>query len=994
MRLILLLLLCTQSVISAISLGHFPDSGIRDSSVIFYTVFPIDSTHAAETARTEASLKELCGDANVRSNQKIDDKHIESWTIKISINDDLAAVGAVEGVHSVQPDIPADRSRFVASHPSFARRDIQYYSAVATLAEDVQATEEFLKSKIQSGTEIRYLKDGDKVVGWWRLALDAESRKAVKNFKGIRSIRVGAVLEDYHAIPSSDRSEDDAGENGDTDSDTHKRMLDSRSIRNMPEQRDLASSPNTKDGVLAIEHEGPSKSPTEEMSRPEVTRRDDFNPYVAMAKDGTDAQKTEEFLRTKVQSGVEFYPYTIEDRVVGWYGLRLTAGAKEEIEKYEDIKVVKLDERAFFEAESEPEKTPTIETRDPHLLPRDIESCSCFVKNTSDIHEVEEFLKSKIQSGSKYYTHKRRGKIFGFWSLALDSEAQKIVSEYKGIEGFKVGEQILTQYLALRGGEVSDFPYTFGNKHLKSHNMPEQRDVHGGGLSRDESSLDLPSTGRGRLHKNLQARAGDWVKQTTDDKVMKMISQYPGADLNRLTDFVYKRGAGEGVYIYLMDRGVQFNVKNKEEFEFRHIDDKKPLLMEALQTARSKDKGHKYYEDDDEDVLPHGTGLASRAAGKVYGIAKRATIIPVKLFTVSDEEFSEALGLIEEHISSIPGRQHKSIVMSAIGWKDALFGGRDTPEEVRDAWDLQVRFGNLYKDIINLGVPVVCAAGNEEGQTVINSLPQLFESDDIPLIVVGAAESDGSRIPDSQGGDQLTVYAPGSNAPMQSKTDDGHFINGGTSLATPHVAGLIATYLSYDQKPWDDSKTSIDRVKEIKRFITSKESSWERKPGINVIWNGATEEDHKNAGANGLGNAPAPAPKTKAISIIYRRTVDEIGRTYDWVFYPTPVGVPSLCKKQSEGRVFKTQVAASEDEIPPWPAGTFSLEKNLIGEDCDYKNDGKDNPGMLWCRAPDGKEVGYPCNSDNMRTTKTVKQCSKDATLPGMTQVAVVFCEW
>lgn len=59
--------------------------------------------------------------------------------------------------------------------------------------------------------------------------------------------------------------------------------------------------------------------------------------------------------------------------------------------------------------------------------------------------------------------------------------------------------------------------------------------------------------------------------------------------------------------------------------------------------------------------------------------------------------------------------------------------------------------------------------------------------------------------------------------------------------------------------PWDDSKNGIDRVHEIKRFIKSPASSYERWPRqyyegqpdyVPVIWNGAKEEDHLSAQAN------------------------------------------------------------------------------------------------------------------------------------------------
>lgn len=56
--------------------------------------------------------------------------------------------------------------------------------------------------------------------------------------------------------------------------------------------------------------------------------------------------------------------------------------------------------------------------------------------------------------------------------------------------------------------------------------------------------------------------------------------------------------------------------------------------------------------------------------------------------------------------------------------------------------------------------------------------------------------------------------------------------------------------------PWDQTKTGKDRVFEIKRYIRSSASSYVRLTGqneqypINVIWNGATLNNHRDAGAN------------------------------------------------------------------------------------------------------------------------------------------------
>ena len=67
-------------------------------------------------------------------------------------------------------------------------------------------------------------------------------------------------------------------------------------------------------------------------------------------------------------------------------------------------------------------------------------------------------------------------------------------------------------------------------------------------------------------------------------------------------------------------------------------------------------------------------------------------------------------------------------------------------------------------------------------------------------------------------------------------------------LAAPAVAGLIATYLAYDNPPWGEAK-GPNRVKAIRNYLTSDASSWARKNNYRMIWNGANDDAHKAAGS-------------------------------------------------------------------------------------------------------------------------------------------------
>jgi hypothetical protein len=59
--------------------------------------------------------------------------------------------------------------------------------------------------------------------------------------------------------------------------------------------------------------------------------------------------------------------------------------------------------------------------------------------------------------------------------------------------------------------------------------------------------------------------------------------------------------------------------------------------------------------------------------------------------------------------------------------------------------------------------------------------------------------------------------------------------------------------MNYDPPPWGSAK-GADRVKAIKKFIQEDKSSWERKDGVRMIWNGADENAHdsQSCGLNPL----------------------------------------------------------------------------------------------------------------------------------------------
>jgi hypothetical protein len=71
-----------------------------------------------------------------------------------------------------------------------------------------------------------------------------------------------------------------------------------------------------------------------------------------------------------------------------------------------------------------------------------------------------------------------------------------------------------------------------------------------------------------------------------------------------------------------------------------------------------------------------------------------------------------------------------------------------------------------------MGVPFVTASGNGNGPDTpreVDQIPTVLKDDDMPLIVVGASDYDGTVWEKSQGGDLVTIYAPGVDVDCQHK---------------------------------------------------------------------------------------------------------------------------------------------------------------------------------------------------------------------------------
>ena len=258
---------------------------------------------------------------------------------------------------------------------------------------------------------------------------------------------------------------------------------------------------------------------------------------------------------------------------------------------------------------------------------------------------------------------------------------------------------------------------------------------------------------------------------------------------NDLDDLLhYRADDGEDVYIYVIDTGIQIT-----------HDDFKPNRAVWGYNAVSGSTN--------TDLNGHGTHVASTSGGNHWGFAKNATLVAVKV--LGDNGSGTNAGVIDGvnwAASQAQARKPKPSVGNM-----SLGGGLST------ALDTAVNAA------VNAGLIMVVAAGNDNRDCSLYSPARAANA-----ITVGATTQgitpDGQQIDTrasfSNFGSCVDIFAPGQLITAAwIGSDSATRTISGTSMASPHVAGIAAVLVG--QNPswtmanvkatlFQDSQASID----------------------------------------------------------------------------------------------------------------------------------------------------------------------------------------
>ncbi|MEM5731126.1 S8 family peptidase [Shewanella algae] len=210
---------------------------------------------------------------------------------------------------------------------------------------------------------------------------------------------------------------------------------------------------------------------------------------------------------------------------------------------------------------------------------------------------------------------------------------------------------------------------------------------------------------------------------------------------------------GSGVTAFIIDTGVR-NTHN--EFGGR------------------ASSGYDFIDNDNDssDCNGHGTHVAGTIGGSTYGVAKNVNIVGVRVLNCS-------------------GSGTNSGVISGINWVKNNAQGPSVANMSLGGGASQA-LDDAVNAAVAAGISFVVAAGNDNSNACNYSPARAANA-----VTVGSTTSTDSRSSFSNYGTCLDIYAPGSSitSAWYNSNSATNTISG-TSMASPHVAGVAALYLA------------------------------------------------------------------------------------------------------------------------------------------------------------------------------------------------------
>jgi cerevisin len=256
------------------------------------------------------------------------------------------------------------------------------------------------------------------------------------------------------------------------------------------------------------------------------------------------------------------------------------------------------------------------------------------------------------------------------------------------------------------------------------------------------------------------------VARVEEDGIAKAIAVQNGApwglarishrntlDNTNNAQYVYNPNAGAGATVYVVDSGINTN----------HVD-----------FGGRASWGANFVEGSpNADGHGHGTHCAGTVGSNTYGVAKKANIVAVKVLDIN-------------------GQAPWSVVIAGLNWVAQNAVGNKNVISISIGGDKNDSVNQALTDAYAAGIFVAVAAGNENRDACLVSPASAVNS-----FTVAASDINDQKASFSNWGTCVDIIAPGVDVLSTGITSNtATKVMSGTSMATPHVAGLAATLLS------------------------------------------------------------------------------------------------------------------------------------------------------------------------------------------------------
>lgn len=294
--------------------------------------------------------------------------------------------------------------------------------------------------------------------------------------------------------------------------------------------------------------------------------------------------------------------------------------------------------------------------------------------------------------------------------------------------------------------------------------------------------------------------------------------------------------AGAGVTAYVVDTGI---LASHTDFGGR---------VAAGWTAVADGNGT-------TDCNGHGTHVAGTVAGTTYGVAKSATLVPVRVLDCSGSGYNSDVvagldWIAANHAAGTPAVANLSLGGAASSTVDAAI-----------------------QAVLDDGVTTVVAAGNSAVDACTASPARVPGA-----VTVAAGDSADKQASFSNFGSCVDLYAPGVGITSDYYTSTTATASmSGTSMAAPHTAGAAAVLLS--QNP---ALAPADVAAALVANATS---------GVIAGASAGTPNRLLYTGATAPAPAPAPAPAVTSVSPAAKATAVAAGTNVTATFSTAVQGV-------------------------------------------------------------------------------------------------------